>query len=143
MNKVAIVFYSGTGNTELMASSIAEGVNYKSGEAKLFNAKEFNPSLVDEYQAIALGCPASGAENLEEFEFQPMFDAILPKLKGKNISLFGSYSWGDGQWMREWEEVCLANGANMAHDYVICVETPDGEALEACRQMGEVLAIVQ
>ena len=82
-------------------------------------------------------------ENLEEFEFQPMFDAILPKLKGKNISLFGSYGWGDGQWMRQWEEECLASGANMVHDYVICVETPDGEALEACRHMGEVLAIVQ
>ena len=143
MNKVAIVFYSGTGNTELMASSIAEGVKNKLGEVKLFSPKEFDASLLEEYQAFAFGCPASGAENLEEFEFQPMFDAILPKLKGKSISLFGSYGWGDGQWMRDWEEVCLANGANMVHDFVICIETPDGEALESCRHMGEVLAIVQ
>ena len=81
MNKVAIVFYSGTGHTELMASSIAQGVTNRSGEVKIFQAKEFVADMLDEYQAIAFGCPASGAENLEEFEFQPMFDECLPKLK--------------------------------------------------------------
>ena len=141
MNKVAIVFYSGTGNTELMASSIAEGVKNKSGIAELFSSKSFDPSLLEEYQAFAFGCPASGAENLEEFEFQPMFDAILPKLKGKNISLFGSYGWGDGEWMRVWEERMKNAGATLVGGAgVICNEAPDAEAVAACKALGVQMA---
>jgi flavodoxin len=113
-----------------------------SKEVDIFTAKEFDASMMDTYDAFAFGCPASGIEQLELIEFEPMFKECLPKLKAKHISLFGSYGWGDGQWMRDWEETCLSHGADVVHDYVICVETPDGETLEACRHMGEALAML-
>ena len=142
MKKIAIVYYSGTGNTELMAESIAEGASNRGAIVNVFTAKEFQVSMMDTYDAFAFGCPASGVEQLEVIEFEPMFKECLPKLKAKHISLFGSYGWGDGQWMRDWEETCLSHGADVVHDYVICVETPDGETLEACRHMGEALAML-
>ena len=87
-----------------------------------------------------LGCPAMGAEELEDGEFAPMFETCESKLSGKKIALFGSYGWGDGEWMRTWEENCRDKGANLVCDSVICQETPDDEALSACRSLGEALA---
>ena len=106
MSKIAVVYWSGTGNTEQMASAVLEGAKEKGADAVLFQASEFDASMMDSYDAVAFGCPAMGAEVLEEDEFQPLFDACETKLSGKKIALFGSYGWGDGEWMRDWEETC-------------------------------------
>lgn len=95
---------------------------------------------MDAYDAVAFGCPSMGAEELEEEEFAPMFDACEAKLSGKKIALFGSYGWGDGEWMRTWEERCIGAGAVMACDFVICNEAPDADAVTACEQLGAALA---
>ena len=134
MNKVCVVYWSGTGHTEAMAQAVAE-----SSQGKLFTAAEFGPDQAKEYDAIAMGCPAMGAEVLEEEEFQPMFDAVKPVLAGKKVALFGSYGWGDGEWMRNWEEECLGAGTTLACDSVICQDNPDEDALAACRALGETL----
>ena len=133
MSKIAVVFWSGTGNTEQMAYAVMEGIKEKAAEAALFAASEFGASMVKQYDAIAFGCPAMGAEVLEETEFQPMWDACEGALGGKKVALFGSYGWGDGEWMRSWEDACGSAGAVLACESVICNEAPDEEALEACR----------
>lgn len=140
MRKVAVVYWSGTGNTEAMAAAVAEGIREKCAEAALFTAAEFDASMVDDFDAIAFGCPSMGAEQLEESEFEPMFSACEPKLQGKKIALFGSYGWGDGEWMRNWEETCAADGAVLACESVICNDAPDDDAEAACRSLGAALA---
>ena len=140
MSKIAVVYWSGTGNTEAMASAVAEGAREKGAEADLLTASEFSADQVSAYDAIAFGCPSMGAEQLEESEFEPMFTACEGDLQGKNIALFGSYGWGDGEWMRSWEERCSQDGANLAADSVICNEAPDEEALSECRALGAALA---
>ena len=134
MNKVCVVYWSGTGHTQAMAEQVA-----KAAEGTLLTAGEFTPNMVDMFEAIAFGCPAMGAEVLEEEEFQPMFDACLPKLAGKKIALFGSYGWGDGEWMRNWEEECTAAGAQMVCKSVICQDDPDASALSDCENLGNAL----
>ena len=136
----AVVYWSGTGNTEAMANAVAEGIKAAGAEAKLFEASAFTPDMADDYDAIAFGCPSMGVEELEDSEFAPMFDAVEPKLSGKKIALFGSYGWGDGEWMRKWEERCKDKGLTLACDFVICNEAPDDEALEACKKLGAALA---
>lgn len=139
MSKVAVVYWSGTGNTEAMANAVLDGVKGKGAEAVLLTASQFDASMIDSFDAIAFGCPSMGAEQLEESEFEPMFSACETKLKGKKIALFGSYGWGDGEWMRNWEETCLADGAILACDSVICNEAPDDEGVEMCISLGEAL----
>ena len=126
MSKVAIVYWSGTGNTEAMANYVAEGVKKAGGEADLFTSAEFGADKAGEYDRIAFGCPSMGAEQLEESEFQPMFDEVSPVLSGKKIALFGSYGWGDG--------------VTMACEPVICNATPDEAAGAECEALGEALA---
>lgn len=140
MSKIAVVYWSGTGNTEAMASAVAEGAREKGAEADLLTASEFSADQVSAYDAIAFGCPSMGAEQLEENEFEPMFTACEGDLQGKNIALFGSYGWGDGEWMRSWEERCNDDGANLVCDSVICNDAPDDEALASCRKLGAALA---
>ena len=139
MSKIAVVFWSGTGNTEQMAYAVMEGIKEKAAEAALFAASEFGASMVKQYDAIAFGCPAMGAEVLEETEFQPMWDDCEGALGAKEVALFGSYGWGDGEWMRSWEDACGSAGAVLACESVICNEAPDEEALEACRALGGAL----
>ena len=130
MSKVAIVYWSGTGNTEAMANYVAEGVKKAGGEADLFTSAEFGADKAGEYDRIAFGCPSMGAEQLEESEFQPMFDEVSPVLSGKKIALFGSYGWGD----------CMTLGVTMACEPVICNATPDEAAGAECEALGEALA---
>lgn len=139
MSKIAVVYWSQTGNTEAMAAAVAEGIKEKGAEAVMLTASEFNASMMDSYDGVAFGCPAMGAEVLEEGEFQPMFDSCEPKLGGKKTALFGSYGWGDGEWMRNWEETCISTGAVLASDSVICNQAPDDEALASCRALGAAL----
>ena len=137
--KIAVVYWSSTGNTESMAQAVVEGAKKAGAETELFTATEFDGDKMDGFDAVAFGCPAMGAEELEDTEFAPMFEGCESKLSGKKIALFGSYGWGDGEWMRTWEETCQSKGANLVCDSVICQETPDEAALDACRKLGEAL----
>lgn len=134
MTKIAVIYWSGTGNTEAMAEEIANACN-----ADLYEASDFNAELISNYNAVAFGCPSMGAEVLEEDEFAPMFDSVKDKLSGKKIALFGSYDWGDGEWMRNWQAECESLGALMVADGLICHLMPDEEGLAACRQLGQQL----
>lgn len=139
MSKTAVVYWSGTGNTEAMAAAVAEGIKENGGEASLFTAAEFDPKFMAEYDAAAFGCPAMGAEVLEEDEFEPLFEACEGAIKGKKIALFGSYGWGDGEWMRNWEDRCREDGAVLACDSVICNDAPDDDAVASCKALGAAL----
>ncbi len=139
MSKIAVVYWSGTGNTEAMAEAVLEGAKGAGAEAEIFKAAEFDTATVENYDAIAFGCPSMGSEQLEEDEFEPMFKACEPALNGKKVGLFGSYGWGDGEWMRNWEETCVSDGAVMPSDFVICNDAPDDDTLEACKNLGASL----
>jgi flavodoxin short chain len=140
MSKTAIVYWSGTGNTETMANAVLAGASAAGAEAVLFNCSEFSADLADGFDSIAFGCPSMGSEELEDSEFAPVFNACEPKLWGKKIALFGSYGWGDGEWMRNWTQTCKNDGAIMVCDFVICNGAPDDEVLAACRALGAALA---
>ena len=140
MSKIAVVYWSGTGNTEAMAKAVLEGAKEKGAEVVLLTPDEFDVSMMDSYDAIAFGCPAMGAENLEESEFEPMFTEVEGSLSGKKIALFGSYGWGSGEWMADWEERSKAAGAVLVTDSVICQEAPDDDAVENCKKLGAALA---
>jgi flavodoxin I len=139
MAKYAVVFWSGTGNTEAMADAVADGIKGAGGDVDVIQASDFSADQVGGYDGIAFGCPSMGVEQLEDSEFKPMFDDVKGSLKGKNIVLFGSYGWGDGEWMRNWEGDCDDIGAKRAADSVICNETPDDEATESCKALGKAL----
>lgn len=139
MSKVAVVYWSMTGNTEAMANAVAAGAKNAGAEVDLLTSAEFDAGKMDAYDAVAFGCPAMGAEILEDGEFDPMFTECESKLSGKTIALFGSYDWGDGEWMRNWEERCKAAGANMACDFVICNLEPDADGISACEKLGAAL----
>ena len=133
--KIAVIYWSGTGNTEAMASAVAGGAG-----AELYSVSQFSGD-VSEYDRLAFGCPAMGAENLEEGEFEPFFEGIESKLSGKKVALFGSYGWGDGEWMREWAERVRNDGAVLVNDEgLIANETPDDAALADCKDLGDKLA---
>ncbi|MDO5378367.1 MAG: flavodoxin domain-containing protein [Clostridia bacterium] len=134
MNKVAVVYWSGTGHTQAMAEAVAEAAG-----ATLFTAADFDGSKMGDFDAVAFGCPSMGTEQLEESEFEPMFETCRASLNGKKIALFGSYGWGDGEWMRTWESDCQDAGAVLACDSVICQDEPDDDVLAACRALGEAL----
>lgn len=138
--KVAVVYWSGTGNTEAMAKAVAEGARGKGASADFITASDFDESKVDSYDAIAFGCPAMGAEELEEDEFAPMFESVESKLSGKKVALFGSYGWGDGEWMRTWEEQVKGDGAVLAAESVIVNEEPDDDGIAQCKALGAALA---
>ena len=140
MSKVAIVFWSATGNTETMANCIAEGAG---AAATIAPCAEMDAAKLGEYDVVAFGCPAMGAEQLEESEFEPMFAGLEGSLNGKKVALFGSYGWGDGQWMRDWVDRMSSAGANVLNgEGVICKEAPDDEAVAACTDLGRQLAAV-
>ena len=139
MSKIAVVYWSGTGNTQAMAESVLYGARNAGAEADIFAAADFSADLMDKYDAIAFGCPSMGSEELEDSEFQPVFSECEPLINGKRIALFGSYGWGDGEWMRNWEETCKGDGAILVSDPVICCDSPDNEALTACQALGAAL----
>ena len=141
MNSIAIVYWSGTGNTEKMAEAIKAGITEKNGSVSVFTASEFNDAKFDEFDVVAFGCPAMGNEELEESEFAPMFQSCVPKLKGKKIALFGSYSWADGEWMKTWEERAKGVGANVFEgEGLIIYDKPDDEGIAKCKAFGERFA---
>ena len=137
--KVSIVYWSGTGNTELMAASAAEGAKRAGADVEMLTAAEADASVLKS-DALLFGCPAMGAEQLEETEFEPFFSAIEGKLAGKKVGLFGSYGWGDGEWMRTWTERVKKSGGVMIADGVIANEVPDETASAECEALGEKAA---
>ena len=139
MSKVAVVYWSMTGNTEAMANAIAEGALGAGAEVDLLTAADFGADRLNDYNAVGFGCPAMGDEVLEESEFDPMFSGIESALKDKKIALFGSYGWGDGQWMRDWEERCKKAGAVIVTDSVMANNDPDADAVASCKSLGAAL----
>lgn len=137
--KIAIVYYSGTGNTEAMADIIKDKLSGKA-DVSVIDPSSFGPSDLEEFDAFAFGCPAMGNEVLEEDIFEPMFASIEGNLSGKKIILFGSYGWGDGEWMRSWEERCKNAGATLAADPVIAQEAPDDGAKADLEAAADALA---
>jgi flavodoxin short chain len=141
MKKVLILFWSGTGNTEAMAGSVAKGVRDAGGEAELLPVEKANAALVKAAEALAFGCPAMGSEVLEETAMEP-FIASLGKaeLEGKKLGLFGSYDWGDGQWMRDWVARMKETGALVDGEGIITQLIPGEDALKTCAELGKRLA---
>lgn len=138
-DKIAVIYWSGTGNTETMAQNVKKGVENAGGEADIFNVSSFDAANINNYSKLALGCPAMGAEVLEESEFQPFYDSIRDSLSGKKVALFGSYDWGDGEWMRIWQDDVSSSGASLVKDGLIANLTPDDEAINECKSLGEAL----
>lgn len=141
MSKTAIIYWSGTGNTEAMAEAISEGVKSVNPEVDYFTVSEISADQAAQYDTLILGCPAMGAEVLEESEFKPFFTDLESKLSGKNVALFGSYGWGDGEWMRSWEERVTDAGAKLiGGEGLIINEAPDDDGLAKCNELGKAVA---
>lgn len=141
MDKIYVVYWSQTGNTEAMAEAVARGIRSEGKESAVVEVGSISPEELKEEAVFALGCPAMGAEVLEESEMEPFVETLEVFVKGKTVGLFGSYGWGDGEWMRGWEARMQQAGANViGGEGVICQETPDQEALEKCEELGKNLA---
>ena len=141
MDKIYVVYWSQTGNTEAMAEAVARGIRSEGKESAVVEVGSISPEELKEEAVFALGCPAMGAEVLEESEMEPFVETLEVFVKGKTVGLFGSYGWGDGEWMRDWEARIQQAGANViGGEGVICQETPDQEALEKCEELGKNLA---
>ena len=141
MSKMAVIYWSQTGNTQMMAQAIMEGAVQAGAEAELFTVSEIAPEQAAVYDLLALGCPAMGAEVLEEEEFEPFFTALEDSLSGKKVMLFGSYGWGDGEWMRNWQDRVTDAGAVLFQgEGLILNETPDEVGLETCKNWGKEFA---
>ncbi len=142
MSKTAIIYWSGTGNTEAMAEAILDGAKEVNPETGYFTVSEISADDAAEYDTLILGCPAMGAEELEE-EFESFFVAIESKISDKNIALFGSYGWGDGEWMRNWEERVTAAGAKLVNgEGLIVNEAPDDDGIISCKSLGNRAASI-
>lgn len=126
MGKTAVIYWTSTGNTQTMAETFAEAIN-----AELFQVSEFDISTIDEYTHLAFGCPACGEEELDDTEFGPFFNEVVNSLSGKNVALFGSYGWGDGEWMQTWENQVIEVGACLFEKGQIVLENPDNDFLLA------------
>lgn len=141
MAKVKIIYWSGTGNTAAMAAAIAEGAKEAGAEAELITAETAGAADVQDAKAIALGCPSMGAEQLEETIMEPLMEELDGAISGKTVVLFGSYGWGSGDWMRDWEDRVSSDGASVWNgEGIIANNAPDDDALDACKSAGRDLA---
>lgn len=141
MEKVFIVYWSGTGNTKAMADKIGEGVVLAGKEAKVVEVTEIKPDELHNLPAFALGCPSMGVEVLEEGSMEPFVAEVEKFASGKKIGLFGSYGWGNCEWMRDWEQRMIQAGAEIINGEGITVlSEPDDETLEKCLELGKSLA---
>jgi flavodoxin short chain len=141
MDKIQVVYWSQGGNTQAMAEAVAQGITEAGKEAAVAFVSEVSPDELKAAKAFALGCPAMGAEVLEENEMEPFVSEVEGFASGKTIALFGSYGWGDGQWMRDWVDRMNAAGATVLNgEGVICREAPSDDALAECAALGKQLA---
>lgn len=134
-----IVYYSASGNTEKMANLIAEGIVNGGKSAEVINVSNANANIFDNEEIVILGCPAMGDEVLEENEFEPFVEEISSKISGKKVALFGSYGWGDGQWMRDWQERMESLGCTLINDGLIIQYEPEDSSSE-CIELGMTIA---
>ena len=139
MKKIAVVYWSGTGNTEAMAQAAADGVKKAGGDASVFRVDAFSAQDMEGYDGFLFGCPAMGLEVLEETEFEPFFAEAEKKLSGVPVGLFGSYGWGGGEWMRQWAARVRDDGAHLIGDGLAAENAPDEKALSACEALGEAV----
>lgn len=137
--KTAVIYWSGTGNTEAMANAVAEGMKDAGAEVTMLTPDQVQAGELGGYGAIAFGCPAMGSEELEYDEFQPMWDEVKETLGDKKVVLFGSYSWAEGEWMDNWKADADEAGVNVV-DSTICYDAPDDEGETACKALGAELA---
>lgn len=141
MSKISVVYWSQSGNTQAMAEAIGTGITSVGQEADVVDVSSVAASDLKEEKAFALGCPAMGAENLEEAEVEPFVTEVESFCAGKTIALFGSYGWGDGEWMREWVDRMTAAGATVLNgEGLICVEEPGDDTIMKCESLGKQLA---
>ncbi len=132
MSKIAVVYWSGTGNTEAMANAINIGAKEAGADVTLFEVTQITSDQAAGYEKLILGCSSMGAEVLEEIDFEPFFTDLEGKISGKKIALFGSYGWGDGEWMRDWQGRVERSGANLFEEGLIINDMPDAAGLESC-----------
>lgn len=141
MDKIYVVYWSQSGNTQAMAEAVGKGIKDAGREAAVTYVGEASIEELKNAKCFALGCPAMGAEVLEESEMEPFVSAVEGFAAGKTIALFGSYGWGDGQWMRDWTDRMTGCGATVLNgEGLMCHETPDGEMLAECEALGRGLA---
>ncbi|AWI05569.1 flavodoxin [Clostridium drakei] len=140
MKNVVIIYWSGTGNTEAMATGVMDGVKSQNVNVRLLNVGEAKVEDVLKADAVALGCPSMGSEQLEESEMDPFIESISDAIEGKNTALFGSYGWGNGEWMTDWQERMESYGARVIEDGLIINNEPDEEGIKKCKELGELLA---
>ena len=134
-----IIYYSNSGNTEKMANLIAEGIINTGKTAEVINVSNANVNIFDDEDVVILGCPAMGDEVLEESEFEPFMEEISTRIQGKKVALFGSYGWGDGQWMRDWQERVESLGCTLINDGLIIQYEPEDNSSE-CIELGKIIA---
>ena len=139
MSDICVAYWSGTGNTEAMAQAIGAGITAAGKSADVVPMETISPADLKDQAVWVLGCPAMGAEVLEEDEMEPFVAEVEGFASGKTIGLFGSYGWGDGEWMRDWETRCKEAGAVLICESVICNEMPDDEGIQSCKALGENL----
>ena len=140
MEKIAVIYWSGTGNTELMAKYVAEGAKAAGAEADVFRVSDFSPNEVGEYARYAPGCPALGGAELEDPASHPFYEAVKPSLNGKKVALFGSYGWGGGEWMNPWKADAEAAGLVLVAEPLAIENAPDDAGKTACQNLGKALA---
>jgi len=139
MKKITVIYWSGTGNTETMAKAVAEGASSNETEVKVLSAENASYTDVEEADAVALGCPSMGDEVLEEEVMEPFIESLKDKVKDKPMVLFGSYGWGNGEWMEDWANRMEEYGAKLVADNVIVNDAPDDNGLSLCHQLGQAL----
>lgn len=141
MEKIYVVFWSQSENTESMANAVGEGITEAGKEAVVVNVSDISADELAQVNVFAMGCPAMGAEVLEESEMEPFVEELESKVSGKTIGLFGSYGWGDGEWMRDWTDRMTNQGATVVDgEGVICQDAPDDDVIEKCKELGRKLA---
>lgn len=141
MSKIAVVYWTGTGNTEIMANEVAEGARAAGAEVSVFQTSDFTADMAGAFEKFALGCPAMGAEELEDSEFLPLYEQLKPAIAGKKVVLFGSYGWGGGEYMAPWKEDASAAGLVLADDPLAIENAPDDDGKSKCRELGKMLAL--
>lgn len=140
MEKIAIVYFSQTGNTETMAQLIEEGIKSVGKEVEVFTISDFTTDMVEDYDLIAIGSPATGTEQLDEYEFEPWYTDIKDKLTAKPVVLFGSHDWGDGEWMRTWHQDAVDAGINVVLDPLVVNLQPMDDEADRTRDYGVKIA---
>jgi len=140
MNKIAIIYWTGTGNTEVMANEVAAGAREAGADVSVFQTSNFSAEATAEYEKFALGCPAMGAEELEDSEFQPLYEQLKPALANKKVVLFGSYGWGGGEYMASWNENAVSAGITVV-DTLTVENEPDDDGKTKCQELGKALAL--